>query len=346
MQPKDRIATLQALARACAAGDLNEARQLANEAEPTEADADALLFEACIGDRVQIVQWLVGRFGYANKSDILWRHFGVAVQYGGLGVARWMAGWLDRATAVARARAGEALYVACVKGHLEVANWLVAHFGLGRDDVRDEVRVVVRDALGCVCENGDLDVAVWLANAFGLTAADARAEDNCALRLACGEGHLEVAQWLAATFGLGPADARASNNEALRGACEEGYLEVAQWLADAFGLGPADARANDNEALRGACAAGHLAVAQWLAAAFGLTAADARSCGNSALREACNIDRVEVVAWLVDTFGLGPADFHERPLGGLGGSVAQLAGSDVAQWLAARWPALDAAADA
>ena len=273
---EDRNVTLLALARACAAGCLNEARQLADKAELSEDDADRciLSYEACRHDRVQIVQWLVARFGYANKSDCLWHLFEEAGTHGALGVARWLVGQPALGGADARARGGSrVLTTACYYGRLEFARWLVA--------------------------------------TFGLTAADIRAADNAALRDACHFGHVEVAQWLTDHFGLGPADARACDNDALRWACFCGQLAAAQWLAATFGLGPADARADGNYALRHACRGGH----------------------------------VEVVAWLVTTFGLGLADFHDKGPGGIHISAAHGARHPaMSQWLAARWPALGAAA--
>ena len=51
-------------------------------------------------------------------------------------------------------------------------------------------------ALRIACEQGHLDVAKWPTATFGLTAADARDNDNHALRRACSGGHLDVAQCL------------------------------------------------------------------------------------------------------------------------------------------------------
>src|ERR1700693_2645957 len=53
-------------------------------------------------------------------------------------------------------------------------------------------------ALGDACRGGHLKVARWLVATFGLTVADVRARDVSALGCACVGGHLRVARWLAA----------------------------------------------------------------------------------------------------------------------------------------------------
>ena len=190
---------------------------------------------------------------------------------------------------------------ACLEGHLEVAQWLAAHFNLTAADARTHDNFALRHA----CAEGHLAIAQWLAAAFGLTAADARARDNWALRFACFGGHLAMAQWLVAAFGLTAADARAHDNEALYHACVAGHLATAQWLAEVFGLGAADV-GGPKLYLAAACASGYLDVARWLTGRFGLGPADALAGNNRALNHACAGGYLATAQWLVATFGLAP----------------------------------------
>jgi hypothetical protein len=74
-------------------------------------------------------------------------------------------------------------------------------------------------ALRIACENGHLDVAQWLVATFGLTADDARARNNYAFRASCIYGHVNVAQWLVATFGLIVEGACVNDNYAFYYSC-------------------------------------------------------------------------------------------------------------------------------
>ena len=313
----------QALGQACAEGCVASVRRIVADAAdatgvPREALADTLprpaglqlLVRACRSGNLDVVNWLFWWLGY-GAGDVRDAH----------------------------------LLQACEKG-LVVAWWLAARFGLTDADAR----AVDNTALRHACEYGQHEYVMWLTGHFGLTAADARAMDNYALRHACAGGHLVVAQWLADMYDLAAADARAANNHALRAACAGGHLATAQWLADHFGLGPADARSGDIEALRRACAGGHLDVAQWLAGHFGLGPADARAAGNEALGRACEGGHLAVAQWLADAFGLTAADirasadaktYHRSDAEVAVGNAGRPA---VSQWLAARWPALGAAA--
>jgi hypothetical protein len=150
---------------------------------------------------------------------------------------------------------------AAESGNLQIVQ---AHDWDSRKPCRDSA---VR-AMCAACKRGHLHVAQWLHATFGLTTVDARANNNIALCWACEGGHLQVAQWLHATFGLTAADARGDSNYALRWACVCGHLQVVQWLHRTFRLTVEDAREYGNCALRGASANGHLQVVQWLVVTY------------------------------------------------------------------------------
>jgi hypothetical protein len=174
------------------------------------------------------------------------------------------------------------------------------------------VRGITREALRRSCESGHLAVAQWLVATFGLTASDVRTDVNFALRGSCENGHLAVAQWLTSTLGLTASDVRRNSNRVLRTVCSNGHLAVAKWLVDTFGLTAADARSKHNGALRLSCSRGHLAVAQWLVATFHLTVDDARATNNYAIRWSRRHAHEDVTAWLASTFDFTDEEANAR----------------------------------
>ena len=228
----------------------------------------------------------------------------------------WGAHWLAREYVITREGLREAdgyavLIGVCEKGHLALAQWLVARFGLELRDVRDEDGDDEDNAFLHACANNHLEVAQWLAKTFGPSIAGVHIRDGRLLRDACKLGHLAVARWLTEAFGLTAADARATyddGGDALAASCAEGRLAEAQWIVAEFGLTANDARKDCNCALRAACHNGHLAVAKWLVATFGLTEADARAYDNYALQWACRGGHIDVAHWLAGAFGLTAAN--------------------------------------
>ncbi len=194
----------------------------------------------------------------------------------------------------------EALVAACTHGHLRVAQWMEAVFGVPSG--------AAAIALLHACEGGHLVVAQWLVAKYGFASAS-REQWQRAFSECCAGGHLGMAQWVATMLTITPDDVRARAGFALRMACANGHLGVAQWLRSTFKLTAADARVEDNYALRYACAEGRLSVAQWLVAEFELTKADARTRGSFALRYACENGHVAEAQWFVARYGFESCDY-------------------------------------
>lgn len=77
---------------------------------------------------------------------------------------------------------------ACVSGDLAIA------MKLGETMTPEDARADDNSVLRMACLFGHLAIAQWLTNHFNLTVEDARAEDNGALCGACVHGHFDVAQ--------------------------------------------------------------------------------------------------------------------------------------------------------
>jgi hypothetical protein len=277
-----------------------------------------------------------------------------------------------------RACAGGRLGVARIWSRTEFAKQWIATFRVTRDTVRADRAAAFVGA----CAGGHLDVAEWLAATFGLSgpAGCTAGERNVALRAACAAGRSLTARWLVDAFGMTADDARGADEAplgrfveaaaplgrfdaderaeawpaldavpAFAAACAGGHLDVAEWLAARFALNAADARASDGAAFRLACAGGHLAVAKWLAARFALSAADARgdafvgACAGGHLSVAQIWSQAKFAKrWLAATFGVGAP----RPAAGGGDPPVYLVKAfmgasycgrpAVVRWLAAR----------
>jgi hypothetical protein len=80
-----------------------------------------------------------------------------------------------------------AFRLACWRGHLAVAQWLL---GLGVD-----IHSTDDWAFRLACESGQLVVAKWL---VGMGGVDIHALHDGALRCACDKGHLGLGRWLVA----------------------------------------------------------------------------------------------------------------------------------------------------
>ena len=121
---------------------------------------------------------------------------------------------------------------AVVRGRLEIAQWLVEHFKLGRA----EATTSSNHPLRYCCANGYLTVAKWIADRFKLTRDDATAVNNHALRASSENGHLHVVQWLCERFELTREDVAAEEFYALRKSVKKKHMNVAQWLVSHFDL--------------------------------------------------------------------------------------------------------------
>ena len=87
--------------------------------------------------------------------------------------------------------------MACINGHVAVAQWLAAHFDLTREDAC----AGNNSALLWTCSKGNLATAQWLVDHFGLTAADVCADGNFALH-AQANGHTHIIAWLRDKLGV------------------------------------------------------------------------------------------------------------------------------------------------
>jgi ankyrin repeat protein len=346
--PADR---LEQLIAACWAGDVAAARATA-PARLRAADLALALVAVCTSGRVNIVQWLVGRFN-VRKSHVTARSsiaFRLACgerrrarpapndeEICSGAAAKWLVEEFGlEGNELGRYALKRAFVGACADGRLGAAQWLADRFAFSRADAHSQRQAAFVGA----CKGGHLDIAHWLADRFTVSSANVRASGGPlhfpALTTACLAGHLDVAQWLVDAFGLTAADARnrqdlpGDTNTLLQSVCATGVSAAVAWLADAVGLIADDALADDNAALRAACANGHTETAKILVARFGLTAADMRASGS--FSAACEAGAWDTVQWIAAEFAPTPEDARARDNAALRG-LCEKGRTAPAQWL-------------
>lgn len=199
----------------------------------------------------------------------------------------------------------EAVWAACVGGHVDVARWLARTFPLQLEHLGSCVLNV--------CTHGQLEAARWLCEELGVTMERERA--YLALENACRKGHVDIARWLHETQGLdavGPTRSsdRVHIGKAFNETCEAGHMHVAQWLHTTYQLTPVD-MANGRmgmfgamNALEAACEREHMDMVRWLHGTFSWSLTDLRQALHKALFQKCEA----VVKYLMVQGGLTADD--------------------------------------
>ncbi|CAD7922789.1 unnamed protein product [Amoebophrya sp. A120] len=132
------------------------------------------------------------------------------------------------------------LHLASIKGHLEIAKFLVDGTGLSRDKKRDFMGLQNKKGASCLhfaCYHGNVDVVKYLVDHEDcpkeLVQARNRNHYTC-LHSACDEGRHEVIEFLCKSdkFPIELLAAQARSNTILHKVCEYGYLNIVKLLVE------------------------------------------------------------------------------------------------------------------
>lgn len=171
-----------------------------------------------------------------------------------------------------------AFEIACERGHLDIAQWLLTLSPVNVH-ARDEV------AFRVACEHGHLEIAKWL---LTLGPVNVHALDNYAFRFACFRSHFETAKWLWSLGGMGVYD---DVKVAFHVSCAQGNLLLVEWLSTVW-----DMRREAAFAFHAVCARGQLDLAKVLYAHA--QRFDARVI-STAFQSACCSAHWQVAKWLL-----------------------------------------------
>lgn len=182
----------------------------------------------------------------------------------------------------------KAFLIACIEGHLGLAQWLEEHGALTPADVTGDDHAVFK----YTCKGRNVEVVKWLATKHYPT------------NRACGitgfgmASSLEIMRWLAEHYKLTRREISAKS--AFERACKKGQIEIAEWLLEHFKIPDTDIvlLGSSCDAFIGACGEGHLEMAQWIMRRFNLTYENVAGDYQMALSYARFSRRLEVVKWL------------------------------------------------
>jgi len=130
------------------------------------------------------------------------------------------------------------LHLASIKGHLEIAKFLVDNTGLSRDKKRDFMGCQNKKGASCLhfaCYHGNVEVVKFLVNhpdcPKELVHARNRNHYTC-LHSACDEGRFDVIEFLCTSqnFPIELLAAQARSNTILHKVCEYGYMNIVKLL--------------------------------------------------------------------------------------------------------------------
>lgn len=337
----ERLGADQVFAHACRS--LQTAKWVADKYSITPAQAHArgkmALQTACASGRLDVVKWLVARFGKGDMRYAGDDGFQEACGNGHREVAEWV---LTNVGLTLRYLDSDTIHcsslrtfdLACGHGHLDIAQWLHDMCAFSVDDI------VQGNIFTCVCAGGHIKVARWLMDTFAEPQREVfRGEYPNAFAMACRSGHLHLVQWFAPH--VTREEVCGDNMSAMQYACLNGHLRVVKWVVQHFGLMVVE----DSPDLFGtpfveACSGGRLMVAQWLNDQLALSHGEGATAAPIpkhyiylSLAEACSMGHLDVVKWLVSCFGLTLVDVEENLHEGALGSTCLDGPLHVAEWL-------------
>lgn len=198
-------------------------------ADDARANDVAALHSACEGGHLELVQWLVEEFSLtaddARRAGALAGSLDrLSLSEGrGLATAQWVADHFQLSGADAPRAVLQEVCSCWCPIRLEAMMWLAERFAFTAADLKADDGIAIREAF-----QGPPEAAVWLVSHFRLTADDVREAGpsfNSVLEHACRRGEFDRVVWLVRDVGL---SASGDLHTALR--CTVGYQRLTVWL--------------------------------------------------------------------------------------------------------------------
>ena len=215
------------------------------------------------------------------------------------------------------------LHFLCKLGVLEGVKNLIEMYG--NVEVRDESR---KTPLHIACEKGHIDVAEYLICECGCNKEAKDDEHYTPLFAACLAGQTAMVKYLVSRFGCKFDTRNAAGMTPLHIACAKGYTDIIEYLINQCGCDKED-RDNEFQCtpLFGACLSDQISTVKFLISKFRCKV-DARDFyGRTPLHVACYCGFQEIVKYLINDCGCNPEitdeKLHQTPLhwAGAGGQL-------------------------
>lgn len=370
LTPTDiRVHENRALSNACEYGHLAVAQWLTERFNLNISDVitgeNRIIYVCASRGRLDVLQWMARRFGLqkANLHRLTTHAFDAACRHGRLPVAQWLASHFALTAADLPSGGLNALSDACIGGNLELVQWLIREFDLPCADVHATlacmyghvdvaqwltttlgVREDTHTALVSVYQKGHLGVLRWLAMRSALHRTTVLDGIMCALRMYEEKNQYAVVTWLSKYSGVAPVYDDASMDLIVYASCRRGDPRVLQWLVDMNPVVKQQLCGQKLRLLKAACDLNHADMAKWLHEYTDhmMTEDSVTSCV-IALHSACRHGNLDLAKWLTDTFRVDTDDirrYHRR--NEMLASICTDAHMELLQWYVAQFTPLPA----
>ena len=187
-------------------------------------------------------------------------------------------------------------YWACRYGHFELLKKLVEEYRCNPTYVtRDRGTTLLHVA----CTKGYLAIAQYLVREHNLNPHVRDVEGASMLYSACCNGHLPVMKYLVAELRCDPRLSHGPEESLLHAACSRGFLDIVMYLINEQGFDPNSTSKFGETPLHSACSNCHLEVVRFLVEKHHCSTSCIDNSGSTPLLVACQNDRSEVVRYLV-----------------------------------------------
>jgi len=218
---------------------------------------------------LSLCQLLAPLFGYNehNRPRCTISLFQDAARNGDLVMCKWLAAYFCiTSDDLRRNNANQPLAFAACKGHRNVCEWMIRHFGFTKQDLVC-ITSLTFPILELSAEKGQHDLYQWMVLHFKVLRHDT--DFYVALQSAATRGDLPFMKWLVSHFQLSLNDIGNFSNSAPSVALDYGHIHVCEWLCSKFGVSVPDLIHNEVVALQSLCHMGLLSACQWIFDHFG-----------------------------------------------------------------------------
>lgn len=225
-------------------------------------------------------------------------YFIIMIEQNHLEMAQWFFDQVQNGSETVRSALPRAFNIACSKGHLGIAKWIITL------PYEEAVQNVDNIAFCLTCEYGHINVAEWLFDLGqkGFCEIDIHAHNDRAFKNACFNNQIEITKWLLNKTSQTKTKIKMNNTDVytlFKKACTNDNLEMAKCLFDRWDI---DLHLESESIFRIVCEGGKLAMVKWLYEISFKTGRkiDIHISDEYVFRVACRKSNLDLVRLLID----------------------------------------------